>query len=110
VAYVSPALFITVPVFSERSTIPVTFVPPIALLVPSALDLTPKVPVKDLLATVILCVWLGSVASLLPPVSSAVSKSASEPFKPTMTRPAPKASQVPKPSKVEGFVELVELI
>ena len=48
--------------------------------------------------------WLTSVASLLPPVSCNVSKAESPAFKPTITRPAPKAVQVPNPNNVAGFV------
>ena len=56
-------------------------------------------------AVVPVCVWLGNVASALPPVSSAVSNNALPASKPTGTRPAPKAVHVPKPSSVPGLVD-----
>ena len=46
---------------------------------------------------------------LLPPVSSDVSKSVSPESKLTNVLPAPKATQVPKPSNVLGFVDNVEI-
>ena len=45
-----------------------------------------------------------------PPVSCAVSKSLSAAFKPTITRPAPKAAQVPKPNNVPGLVATAAFI
>jgi len=52
-----------------------------------------------------LCEWLTVIASAEPPVSSAESNSAFDPSKPTGTLPAPKATQVPNPNNVAGFVE-----
>ena len=59
---------------------------------------------------VAVCVWLTVIASAEPPVSSAVSNSGLLALKPTGTRPAPNATQVPKPSSVPGLVEFVALI
>jgi hypothetical protein len=61
-------------------------------------------------AVVPVCVWLTTTASLLPPVSSALSNSGSTALKPTGTRPAPNATHVPKPNKVLGLAALVALM
>ena len=63
-----------------------------------------------LLSVVPPCVWLTTIASFEPPVSSAVSNRGSAALKPTGTRPAPNAVQVPKPSSVPGLVLLVALM
>ena len=60
--------------------------------------------------TVAVWVWLTTIASALPPVSSAVSNSALPASNPTGTRPAPNAAQVPKPSNVPGLVAFVALM
>jgi hypothetical protein len=60
--------------------------------------------------SVIVCVWLTAIASAEPPVSSAVSNRTFVASKPTGTRPAPNATQVPNPSNVPGLVALVALM
>ena len=60
--------------------------------------------------TVAVCVWLTTIASLEPPVSSAVSNNGSEALKPTITRPAPNAVHVPNPNNVPGFVLTDEFV
>ena len=53
---------------------------------------------------VAVCVWLTTIASALPPVSYNVSNAVSLPSIPTITRPAPNDTQVPKPNKVAWLV------
>jgi hypothetical protein len=59
-------------------------------------------------------VWAGiivvsSVTVLAPPVSPSASNSTCPASRPTSIRPEPNADHVPKPSRVEGFVETAEM-